>query len=351
MRFSDIKGHARELALLKRAASSGRLAHAYLFAGQRGVGKVSTALAFAAALNCEKNLGASEELTPETAEERGTSCGTCKTCVSITARTHPNLILLEPDEKGSLKIDRVRDLQKSLNFRVEKGTRVAVIDSAEAMVRNASSVLLKTLEEPPAGSILILTTAKPNELLRTILSRCQRLNFRPLSQILVKTLINESHGSSFNETEAEIAARLSFGSIGSALNILDFGLIEKSREFLKAINAISAGNPEGLFKVVSAFAKDEDLPELLGYLQVSLRDMALRLEGAKELTVTEPGEGLVLKKGARGGIKEVLGLYAVVEEVRKSIASPSNGNKVLALESLFFSIKMGTRPSNLNAFI
>ena len=170
MPFRDITGHRRLLDLLGRAIRRGMLPPSLLFAGPSGSGKRATAVAVAQALNCLH--------PPEPAHEQADACGRCPVCVRISRGVHPDVLIVEPDDRGSIRMEHVRDLADRAAYRpFEARRRVVVIDEADALVVPAQHALLKTLEEPPSASTFILVTARADVLLPTVRSRCIRLAF------------------------------------------------------------------------------------------------------------------------------------------------------------------------------
>ena len=171
MSFKDILGQAKPIGILQKALSSGKLAHSYLFYGASGSGKVFTAMNFAKALNCLNN-----------ASNPTDCCDGCASCKKIDAGNHIDvrwISLLKG--KFEISIEQIRQMQAQVNLRpYEARYKVFAIQDAEHMNEEAQSALLKTLEEPPAKSIIILTTSNPEALLGTILSRCQSIKFFPL---------------------------------------------------------------------------------------------------------------------------------------------------------------------------
>lgn len=168
-------GHRRIVELLSRSVSRSTLPPSLIFAGPRGAGKRATALAVAQALNCLELAPAPPEGAVDAAE-RG--CRPCPSCLRIARGVHPDVLIVEPGETGTIKIDQVRDFVESSSYRPFEGRRrVAIVDHADAMVPGAQNALLKTLEEPPPSSVFILVTSRPDTLLPTLRSRCIQLTF------------------------------------------------------------------------------------------------------------------------------------------------------------------------------
>ena len=208
MPFRTIAGHSRLLSLLARVIARDSMPPAVLLAGPPGVGKRLTALAIAQAINC---------LQPQSAKgfERD-ACGDCTSCRRIARGIHPDVIVVEPGDMGTIKIEQLRDVIDRSQYRPFEGRRrVVIIDEADSAGDDAQSALLKTLEEPPSASVFILVSSMPDALLPTVLSRCPRLRFGPLTPNEVARALVQDHG--YSEQEARVAAAESDGSIGRAL--------------------------------------------------------------------------------------------------------------------------------------
>jgi DNA polymerase III subunit delta' len=207
--FKEIVGHRRLVSLLSRAVAQETLPQSLLFAGTRGVGKRRTAVALAETVNCPQQV--SDVSLPRDA------CGTCASCRRISRGVHPDVLVVEPGELGSIKIEQVRDVIDRAGYRPFEGRRrVVIIDEADALVPAAQNALLKTLEEPPPASVFVLVSATPDALLPTVLSRCQRLRFGELSPDDVALVLMRDH--EYDETQARAAAGDAGGSIGRALS-------------------------------------------------------------------------------------------------------------------------------------
>ncbi len=206
MSLKDVLGHAMAVSLLEHAIKTDKVVHSYLFAGSEGVGKRWAALQFAKALNC---------LNPAVAS--GDACDRCLSCRKMDEGVHPDLLLLEP-ENQTLKVDQVRQMQKVLAYKPYEGKRrVCIIAAADQMAPHMSNTLLKTLEEPPLHTVIVLLAHHPRRMLPTIRSRCQTIRFHPLPVSLVSQWLMQQKG--LDEKEAHLFAGLSEGSPGKALEL------------------------------------------------------------------------------------------------------------------------------------
>jgi len=206
MSFTEVLGHSKPIEFLKRAIKKDMLAHSYLFWGNEGIGKKWVALQFAKTLNCLQG-----------GPEQGDACDQCISCKKINDGLHPDVIVLEP-ENQTLKVDQVRQMQRDLAYRPYEGRRrVCILAASDRMAPNMSNVLLKTLEEPPLHTVIILLANNTRLLLPTILSRCQPIHFNPLPIPLVSKWLMKQRG--LDEGEAHLLASLSEGSPGKAIEI------------------------------------------------------------------------------------------------------------------------------------
>jgi DNA polymerase-3 subunit delta' len=206
--FRHIVGHRRVVSLLARAVARDTLPPALLLAGPAGIGKRRAAVALAEAINC---------LQPQSAGElERDACGECASCRRIARGVHADVVLIEPGETGTIKIEQVRDVIDRAGYRPFEGRRrVVIVDEADALVPAAQNALLKTLEEPPAASIFVLVSSLPDALLPTVRSRCPRLRFGPLSVGEIAEALMRDHG--YAESDARAAAADADGSISRAL--------------------------------------------------------------------------------------------------------------------------------------
>jgi DNA polymerase-3 subunit delta' len=233
MPLQEIIGHRRLIALLSRAIERETLPSSLLFAGPRGVGKRRSARAVAQTLNCLQPV-----TTPALPRD---ACGTCASCKRIARGVHPDVLMVEPGDSGSIKIEQVRDVVDRAGYRPFEGRRrVVIIDEAEAMVDAAQNALLKTLEEPPPASVFVLISSMPDAMLPTVLSRCQRLRFGELSAADVAEALMRDH--EYEEAEARAAAAEADGSIGRALSAASADVTEAREMALHLIEQAARMN-------------------------------------------------------------------------------------------------------------
>jgi DNA polymerase-3 subunit delta' len=215
--FCTIVGHRRQLSLLARAIARDSMPPAILIAGPAGVGKRLAAVAAAQALNC---------LQPQSSSEfERDACGRCASCRRIARGVHPDVIVVEPGEMGSIRIEQLRDVIDRSQYRPFEGRRrVVIIDEADAATADAQSALLKTLEEPPSASVFMLVSSLPDALLATVRSRCPRLRFGPLTAADIAQVLIRDHD--YAEADARAAAADADGSVGRAVDAQSADLTE-----------------------------------------------------------------------------------------------------------------------------
>jgi DNA polymerase-3 subunit delta' len=244
------------------------------------------------------------------------ACGTCAACRRIARGVHSDVILVAPDDGGSIKIDDVRDAIEKTAFRPFEGRRrITIVDEADALVVNAQDALLKTLEEPPPGSVFVLVTARPDALLPTIRSRCHLLRFGRLAEEDIVAILRERH--EWPEREARAAAALADGSAGAALDSRSeeaAGAREAAADLLRGL-AASRGPAARLehAKTIAAGAERDELARRLRAAASLLRDVqviAARAD-ARLLANADLGAGLRELAVAYGGERAMRGFSAV----------------------------------------
>lgn len=245
MSWSNILGHDRWIDAFRAVQTRGRLAHAYLFVGPEGVGKRLFAFELAKALLCED----------PPADSPLTACGQCPACLLVDAGTHPDLFqYAKPEDKNVFEIEAVRELCAGFGLKAARGHgKVAIVDDADDLTEQAANSFLKTLEEPPPGSVFILIGTALELQLQTIRSRCQPIRFAPLPSALVKQIL---------ERDAEIdrkliprLVRLAQGSPGQGRQLADPTLWEFRNKLVPAL-ARPKFNSVEIGKEFAKFAED-----------------------------------------------------------------------------------------------
>jgi DNA polymerase-3 subunit gamma/tau len=208
--FDDVIGQEVITQTLKNAVSTGKIAHALIFSGPRGVGKTSTARIIAKALNCEKG-------------PTSDPCSNCTFCREISEGK--SLDVIEIDAASHTGVDDVREIIENTRYLPSSGkTKIYIIDEAHMLSQSAFNALLKTLEEPPPHVLFILATTEVHKIPVTILSRCQRYDFKKVSTANIKErieLISSSEGIKIPEETLYLIAQESDGSLRDALSIVD----------------------------------------------------------------------------------------------------------------------------------
>jgi len=262
--IDSVIGQDKAKAMLRRATAGGRLAHAYLFRGPEGVGKKTLARAFGNYLNC---------LAPLPHQD---ACGHCASCRKLRANNHPDRLVVEPDG-AAIKIGQIRELKHALSFPpFEARLRTVLLCDVHTMRREAANSLLKILEEPPPGNLLVLTGNATGEILPTVTSRCQQV---PLTNLDRSRVAAELTAEGVAPEIAATLAALADGSLGQARRIGSLELLELRRTVVDTLLELQPGRPD-VAEQVFALAENsvglgEQLPQLLELVKLWFRDLLL----------------------------------------------------------------------------
>ena len=328
MLFNNVLGQGQAKHILSQALSSSRLSHAYLFYGPESIGKKLLAVEFAKALNC---------LSPETEE----ACGTCDSCRKIEDRIHPDFFFVEPTKstptarEAVLKIDAIRELQKKLGFLPYQGkAKVAVIDQVEKMNPQACNAFLKTLEEPPSSTILILITSNIYKLLPTMISRCQGIKFNPLPPEAIREILQSQDEEKLNPAEVDLRVGRSKGQVSRALSDEATQTSSYRLAMIDLIRQVSFKRMDLLFQWSKSMAKgSEPLSQILEEMLGLLRDLTFIKSGGSPDQLFNRDLMAELEPVARK--KSLSHLLKMTEAVNQTqYALSGNANAQLALETM-----------------
>ena len=283
--FDQIRDQRQPIRLLTAFVRKDRLPHALIFTGVDGVGKRSAAMALALSLNCEA-LQVQGDVSGKgpghkPAEVLPTACRDCRPCRWILAGNHPDVIRVDPVGK-LIRIDQIRRLLDSLSKKpYGRGRRIVLIADAHGMNPEAGNALLKMLEEPPANTILILTTNQTSDLLPTIVSRCQRIRFRPLPSDTIRSLLITQEGLA--RQEADAVARMAGGSYTRAVSLFRQGWIARRNWIIREISTPQAAVARLALAEQLASLK-EHLPDALECILNYYRDVLVWRYHPRQIT-------------------------------------------------------------------
>lgn len=325
-------GQSLAVRLLRQAVASGQLAHAYLFVGPDGVGKRTVALELAKALNCRAPL-------PDRS-----ACDACSSCLKLLSSppSHPDVTVIEPEGRF-IKTDQMRELQTEMYARPNEGKmRVAIISGADRLNAEAGNRVLKLLEEPPAYAVFLLLAQNLAGVLPTVVSRCQTVNFPPLSSEEVRQVLEERTG--LDPAQARLFAALSGGSIGRAIRIAQNPAVAQRRDdiydFLLKLAEMDDLALVGYSEVLEK--QREQLDEWLEMVLIWLRDALLMDQtGLGNLVINQDRPEDVLRLAHLYGSGNLAAMVDAVAEARGRIQR--NANVRLSLDVLLLELSGAVR--------
>ena len=320
MALKDIIGQEKALEILRGCVRKARIPHALLFAGDDGIGKKLTAINFAKTLNCRNVESAESEVKSEGLFEDSElqipdskpqidACDQCPSCKKIEKGNHPDVFIVGPEGDGDqIKVDAIRQLEESLSYKPFEGEyKIAIIDNAEKMNQSTANAFLATLEAPPAHSILIMVSSRPEMLLPTIRSRCQRINFSPLPVEVMGRLLEERL-KRLDHEQAMLLSILSGGKLGYALNE---DLIEaRDRSFDEFKDMLV--NPE-----TEVWEDRSGMERWFDGAQLLLRDAAVfRATGRADLLINQDKANEIKELSKKAALKDILKLAGELYRIR-----------------------------------
>lgn len=324
MGFEKIIGHDKIINYLKTAIIQEKLAHAYIFEGQAGIGKGITALEFIKGINCKSHIN--------------NGCDSCSSCVKIKNDNHPDINIMEPQGK-SIKNKQIEEFQREILIRpYESNKKAFIIKQADTMTVSAQNRILKILEEPPEYGIIIFISENSGHLLPTIKSRCQLLKFNRLANIDIEKYLMEHY--ELNYEEAKILSAFSNGSLSKAIELYTSEEFKNRREtMIDIIDEVLRGDKLKLIDYVSFFESNKEIIwEILDFIIIWFRDMLLLKEIEEDKYLFNMDKINTLKIHANN-IKydKIIKSIDIIEDTKKSVNA--NVNFGLCIEAMLLNLQ------------
>ncbi len=334
--FNDIKGQDQIVQILQNQIAEGSVSHAYLFSGGRGTGKTSTAKVFAKAVNCETVSGQ-------------------KPCNECTACKEGNIDIIEIDAASNNSVDNIRELRENVIYTPSYGRyKVYIIDEVHMLSSGAFNALLKTLEEPPDHVIFILATTEPQKIPATILSRCQRFDFKKIDESVIadvmRDILNELE-LSFEESALELIASKSDGAMRDALSMLEQALSYKEISYENVLSVAGTMDYSAFHSIIEAVSEKKSVKALetlqsiqnagknikvfLSDLIVYCRDMMVFLSGAEQLLSCSASRlEMISKSSAITDMDTVVQLIEAFSSLENRIKYSPSSNVLIEAEMI-----------------
>ena len=324
--FQDILGHDTIKEHFQKAIEAHKVSHAYILAGEAGMGRKSLAHAFALTLLCEK--GKSEP------------CMECHACKQVLSGNHPDLVHVTHEKPGSIGVDDIREqINDTIMIRPYSSYyKIYIVDEAEKMTVQAQNALLKTIEEPPSYAVIILLTTNLESFLPTILSRCVQLKLKPLKDSVIREYLVGSMG--IPENQAELYAAFARGNLGKAIKLADSEDFKHMYdEMLRMLKHVKDMDISELLDYIKKL-KDEnmDLYECLDFMQVWYRD-ALMFKVTKDanLLIFKDEYSAINEMSKKIGYDGFENILQAIDKAR--VRLEANVNMELAMELMLLVMK------------
>jgi DNA polymerase-3 subunit delta' len=328
--FDLIRGQQQAIGLLTTLLRKGHIPHALVFTGIDGIGKQTTARAFAMACNCEDPQPFSASSSETSPAARINACGQCRSCRRILSDNHPDILHLRPSG-NMIRIAVIRDLIQQLTIKpFEQGNRVVIIAGSDTMNMEASNALLKILEEPPENTLLILTAQQTADLLPTIASRCQQIRFSPLPRDVLIGLLTADDALTMEEARA--AAALAEGSYTHALKMVQAGWIPRRDWLANELSRLDGRSTTAKLALAEKLADGKKLlPDTLAWLMTWYRDLIV-FPFQPEQIVNSDLCHQVRAEAAKTSPQALIDRMKAVQRARQHLAA--NANPRLTMEDL-----------------
>lgn len=322
MDYTNIIGHNRAIEALKSSIMNKTVSHSYLFQGEEGLGKKMVAYVFAKTLLCK--------------EGRDQPCNTCVSCMKFDSENHPDFFLIEPD-KGLIKKAQIEDLVRNVGILpFESNRKIFIIDDSHKMNLEGKNTLLKTLEEPPSYVTIILITSSPNNLLPTILSRCQSVKFYPVQSSKIEHYLVNLYSKSIEE--ATFVSNFTKGSVGKSISLSTSDKFFQMRdELVKILDGLIKGDKTRAFSSMYFFNENRDnIEEIIDIILYWFRDLLIYKEIGDSHLIINKDKLEYLSSQTFMDYNSINGIIVKVEETKDNIRK--NVNYQLSIETMLLSI-------------
>lgn len=320
--LKEIIGHQENINTLLKAVQFGKVAHAYLFVGTDGVGKNTTARAFAKGLLCEQPLA-------------GQSCNHCKSCHQFNSDNHPDFYTVVPSGV-TIKLEQIHQMQKSVGYRSYQGGRqVYIIEQCDVMTLEAANALLKTLEEPQGNTVFILTSSRPYAVLPTILSRCQQFWFKPMA--VAEIVAGLERYTDVSPEQKQMLAIMAGGSLGRALQLSTADMHTSRRQVLTLLEMVQRGGLVELLQQGAELATERSaVLDWVELLQLWLRDLLVWHLTEDQSLLINIDLTTELTNTTQYSVEQLLGMLEETERARMRLEA--KGNVRLVVEVLLLQL-------------
>ena len=323
MGFNQIIGHERVIENLQNAIRYNQIFHSYLFEGEEAIGKKMVALFFAKTLLCKE-----EGIKP---------CNRCNSCLKFDNWNHPDLKLIE-SEKGLIKKEKIDEMIKNINIApLESKRKIIIIDDSHDIRMEGQNALLKTLEEPPSYINIILISSSSNNLVSTIISRCQIVKFYPVENTKIEELLMAKYNKTLEE--ASFIAHFTKGSVGKSIMLSQSEeFFQKREEVIDIIDNIIEGNKLKIFSSIDFFSKNKDYyEEILDIILYWFRDLIIYKEIGESKLIINKDKIPLLSRQSFLNLNHINDIIENIMETKQSIER--NINYQLAIETMLLGMQ------------
>lgn len=324
--FNAVVGHERIIKSLRESIKNNMISHAYIFCGNKGSGRKTTANAFAKAVNCLSPIN-------------GNSCGKCPSCIQFESRNNPDVFYVKATKTISISVDDVREqIVNEVKIKPYSYKRkIFIIDKADTMTVQAQNALLKTLEEPPKYVLIILIAENTENFLPTVLSRCVMMKFSPVSVNLIKNYLINNY--SMNEDDAVFYSEYSTGSIGEAIRLSnDENFYQMRNDIISCLDKLDSTDFVSSMLMAKETEKYKTYTELFDIMYMFYRDVfCMRLFKDSRYVIQKDKLSIIEKKASSLNEQTIARRLDFIMDIKKKIRQ--NTAFQLSMEVLFMNLK------------